>query len=221
MQKKNTDKNKPEILKKIKDIVITRDELFGLPLERTFVQEVHFLRESVASRLNALTTGYNNIAEENKLKMRINELVELELYCCGHQDTWFLVIKRDGTIVFEKRDGKAKTGEEYVIPSDWDDKQILNYQMPERLVKEHLKRISWLPVCFQGILNKAEKKLAENLATLVDREQKQAIEQKRILTNSINILKAEIKREEVLQAEHDSLAESLAKKKESSKPKKK
>ena len=221
MQNKNIDKNKPEILKKVKDIVITRDELFGLPMERTFVQEVHFLRESVASRLNALTTGYNSIADEIKVKMHCKELVELELFCCGHEDFWFIVIKRDGTIVFEKRHGKSKTGEEYVIPSDWNDKQILNFQMPERLVKEHIKRLAWIPVCFQGILHKAEKKLAEILATLVDREQKQAIEQKRILTNSINMLKAEIKREEALQAEHDRLAESLAKKKESSKPKKK
>ena len=60
MDKKESPKNKQEkkeVLKKIKDISVTEDELFGMSLVRSFVEEVHFLRDKVASRLNALTTG--------------------------------------------------------------------------------------------------------------------------------------------------------------------
>lgn len=212
MDKKESPKNKQEkkeVLKKIKDISVTEDELFGLSLVRSFVEEVHFLRDKVASRLNALTTGYDNISQEYKFKLISKELVELELFCCGHEDVWFLVIKRDGTIVFEKREGKSKVGESYEIPSTWNDKQILNYQMPERLVKEHLKRIYWTPVCYEAVLRKTETKLADALAAAADKELRKTNDARRELTSALNSLKDEKRRLESAQREHDKATEEL------------
>ena len=222
MDKKESPKNKQEkkdVLKKIKDISVTEDERFGMPLVRSFVEEIHYLRDGVASRLNTLTTGYDNISEEYKLKLISKELVEIELFCCGHKDVWFLVIKRDGTIVFEKRDGKSKSGEEYVIPPEWSDKQILNYQMPERLVKEHLKRIYWTSVCYEAVLRKAETKLADALAAAADKELRKSNDARRELTSAINSMKDERKRLESAQKEHDKVSEELKELKASMKSK--
>lgn len=212
MEKKEVLKNKQEkkeVLKKIKDITVSEDELFGMPLVRSFVEEIYFLRDGVASRLNTLTTGYDNISEEYKLKLISKELVEIELFCCGNEDIWFLVIKRDGTIVFERRDGKTKVGIEYAIPPDWTDKQILNYQMPERLVKEHLKRIYWTPVCYEAVLRKTETKLADALAAAADKELRKTNDARRELTSALNSLKDEKRRLESAQREHDKATEEL------------
>ena len=209
MQKKKILTKKPETLKKIKDISVTEDECFGMLPERTFLQEVHFLRDKVAPRLNSLTTGYHNIAEEYRMKLISKELVEIELFCCGHEDIWFLIIKRDGTIAFEKREGKSKSGESYEIPSNWDDKKILNYAMPERLVKEHLKRIYWIPVCFEALLHKTESKLADALALAADKELKKANDARKELSTAINSMKDEIKRLETAQSLHDDLSDEL------------
>lgn len=187
--------SKKLICRKIKDIVISEERQEVFPTDRTFVEEVHFLRDHFASRLNAMTTGFVNLAESHKIEFGVKESLQIEIVCIGVEDSWFLVIERDGTIAFEqKRRRDLPYTNRFAIEGNWTDKQILDFEMPADLVIEHLLRSRWITECLHGVLHEVETKMADALAKAADKELKQANEARREMNSALKDLETERER---------------------------
>lgn len=162
-------------LKKIKDINVPESRLFGGSLPRTFVEDIHYLREKIAARFESMTTAILNLGKEYGVSLEDDKgFLNVRLYCLGiPHETWYLGLNRQGDVSFTKHSKAGEVQESYEIPYTWDDSQILNFKMPEQVVIEHLCRTKWTPICLLTEISKKEAALYERLEAQFKKAQKE------------------------------------------------